>query len=90
MADYYRFTLLHRDTGVAAYCKPISPQHATKTPGRKYTPDRLESKTKADLWEQIKSKYGVNRRFIRRGEWVVTTVDKIESDDDKPTKKHTV
>lgn len=87
MADYYRITLLQRNTGVAAYCKPIQPQHAAKAPCRKYTPERFEAKTKTDLWNQIQTKHGVNRRFIRRREWVVTTVDKIEKEDESSNKK---
>ena len=87
MADYYRITLLQRDKGVAAYCRTITPHHAANAPCRKYTPERFEAKTKADLWKQIQAKNNVNRRFIRRGEWVVTTVDAAEAANDSVKKK---
>ena len=79
MADYYRITLLQRKNGVAAYCRPIEQRYATKSPNRKYTTEQFEAKTKTELWNQIQTKCKVNRRFLRRGEWVVTTVEKLET-----------
>lgn len=83
MADYYRITLLKRDTGIAAYCKQIDPRYATGAPCKKYTPERFECNTKEELWEQVQKKCAVNRRYIRRGKWVVTTEEKLEADDEQ-------
>lgn len=89
MSDYYRFTITQRNNGITAHCRDNT-KSKVKRPYCKYTTEYFEEKTQEDLWKAIQQSCNVNRKFMRRGKWVVTTVDKLDDPENSTKKPFTV